>query len=505
MIQLRPWQEEAVEALRAGLRDGHTNQVLVAPTGGGKTVVGSHMLKACADKGNHAAFLVDRVALVRQTSEALQAFKIMHGIAQGENTFGRYEPIQICSQQTVEKRGFLPNMSMAILDECHTMRKFATEFFQNSGIPLIGLTATPFTQGMGLLYTNLVNVTTTNRLIKEGYLAPLKVYAAKEIDMSGAKTNNFGEWTDKEVQERGSKIVGDIVSEWQDKTDKHFGGPVKTICFSATVDHGTDICRQFQSAGYNFQQVSYRTPDDERARLIEEFRRVDSSIDGLVSVEALAKGFDVPDIRCGICARPFRKSFSGHIQMIGRAMRSFPEKEYALWLDHSGNYLGFYDRMVDLFQYGVRSLSSTEKEDTKTRDEGAKEKTDFACKSCGYVLQAAMNSCPSCGAERKVISGIETVAGQMQAVDGTVASEQKVKPYLKDKEQAWRQILHNAFERKKGDVDPALRFAKAQYRNFYGTWPRKEWGDTPAPYCDVGLASHIRANLIRYAKSRKAA
>lgn len=503
MIELRPWQADAVEKLREGMRNGHTRQVLVAPTGAGKTYVGSYMLDSCAKRENAAAFLVDRIALAKQTSAALWDFDIDHGIAQGENTSNRHALIQVCSQQTVEKRGFFPPMKMAILDECHTMRKYATEYFQNNSIPLIGLTATPFTTGMGQLYTNVVNVTTTNRLLEEGYLAPLRVYAAKEIDMTGAKTVG-GEWTDKEAGERGSQIIGDLVVEWQDKTEKHFNGPVKTICFSATVDHGAEICEQFQAAGFNFQQVSYKTDSVERERLLAEFRKPDSVIDGLVSVEALAKGFDVPDIRCGICARPFKKSFSSHIQMVGRVMRSYPNKDFALWLDHSGNYLGFYDRMVDLFANGVSNLDMGEKAN-QPRDEEAKEKTDFACKACGYVLKPGMDSCPSCGAERKRKSGVETVAGQLAEVNGTVAAEKKVKPYLENAESAWGQILHNALERKGGDIEKARKFALAQYRNFYGSWPKKEWGEEPAGHCDMRLASHIRANLIRFSKRKKAA
>jgi DNA repair protein RadD len=96
------------------------------------------------------------------------------------------------------------------------------------------------------------------------------------------------------------KIVGDVVGEWIDKTLKHYGGPVKTIVFSATVDHGEELCKQFNAAGFNFQQISYRDANEERRReLIAEFRKEDSEIDGLVSCEVFTKGFDVPDIKCG--------------------------------------------------------------------------------------------------------------------------------------------------------------------------------------------------------------
>ena len=294
-LVLRPYQVKSVEALRDGLRLGHRCQILCAPTGSGKTVIGAHLLAEVQRKGTRAAFVVDRVSLCAQTSAVLWQYGIEHGVAQGQNTFGRQAPIQVCSAQTIEKRGFMPGVDLVIVDEAHTMRKFLVEFIQGVGKPVIGLTATPFAKGLGQVYSNVVNVTTTNELIEQGYLAPLAVYAAKEIDMAGAKVV-AGEWTDREVETRSKAIIGDIVAEWVDKTTKHFGGPVKTIAFSATVDHGEEICRQFQAAGFNFQQISYKDSNDERrARLIEEFRKPDSSIVGLVSCEALAKGFDCFD------------------------------------------------------------------------------------------------------------------------------------------------------------------------------------------------------------------
>src|SRR3546814_658882 len=225
-----------------------------------------------------------------------------------------------------------------------------TEVIRNTPDLVIGLTATPFAKGMSALYSNMVNVTTTNQLIAEGFLVPLKVYAAKAADMTGAKVI-AGEWAEAEIEKRGNEIIGDIVAEWQQKTAQHFGGPVKTIVFSATVAHGEELCRQFQGAGFNFQQISYKSGSDEdRKDLIEEFRKSNSSIQGLVSCEVLTKGFDVKDVMCGISARPYRKSLSSHVQQLGRVMRPAPGKTFALWLDHSGNYLRFNNDTQELFE-----------------------------------------------------------------------------------------------------------------------------------------------------------
>ena len=103
-IELWPFQEKSVDALREGIRDGHRCQVLCSPTGSGKTTIGAFLLQEALAKGSKAAFVVDLVSLCGQTSTALWDYGIQHGMAQSGNTFGRDEPIQICSAQTIEKR-----------------------------------------------------------------------------------------------------------------------------------------------------------------------------------------------------------------------------------------------------------------------------------------------------------------------------------------------------------------------------------------------------------------
>lgn len=107
---------------------------------------------------------------------------------------------------------------------------------------------------------------------------------------------SFGEFSTMKVPPAGIRIVGDVVAEWVTKTHEFFNGPAKTIVFSPTVEHGRELCAAFAAAGFNFQQVSYLDrSEEERAAKIEEFRRPNSQIHGLVSCGVLTKGFDVPD------------------------------------------------------------------------------------------------------------------------------------------------------------------------------------------------------------------
>lgn len=499
MLELRPYQVECKEALRDGVRQGHRAQILCAPTAAGKTVIATSLMHDVQQKGSRAIFCVDRVALCDQTSRTFDTYGIQHGVIQADHWRARpWERVQIASAQTLARRGMPEDIQLLIVDEAHTIYDSVKRLMQQEGLITIGLSATPFTKGLGKLFSRVVNVTTTDKLIAEGWLTPLKVFAAKAIDMHGARTKFDGEWADDEMESRGMVIVGDIVSEWVRKTHEFFGGPAKTLVFSATVAHGTELCRQFNEQGFNFQQISYKDGnDDTRRALIEEFRKPDSEITGLVSCEALAKGFDVPDVKIGVSARPYRKSLSGHIQQIGRLMRITEGKEFALLLDHSGNYLRFMADMEEFFANGLSELSDGAL-DAKVRKEPDEEQKDrLACKGCGYVMPHRATHCPCCGLERpRRRVEVDTVSGELVEV-----GRKKKDDWLADKDRIWQEMCGLALERKKGDVEAAERFAKAQYRNLFQAWPRHAMRNIePLPPSDK-LRRKVQQQLIAYYKS----
>ena len=481
-ITLYPFQVESVEALRANIRAGVKNQILSAPTGSGKTVLASYLLDECYAKGRkRAVFVCDRIPLVDQTSAMLDAYKIPHGVIQADHwRYRPWERIQVASAQTLARRQW-PESDLIIIDEAHGLQATVLKRIAARNCVTIGLTATPFTKGLGQHYERVVSVTTTNRLIRDGHLADYKIFAASEPDMTGAKVV-AGEWEEAEAARRAMPIVGDCVAEYL----KH-GGEKKFIAFGCTVAHCEEMQRQFMAAGVQCALYTYRTGDDERSRMVEEFRKPNSYIRGLISVSALAKGFDVSDVEVVILARPLRKSLTEHIQMLGRGLRSHPGKESCVVLDHAGNTLRFWSRMQDFFENGASELDDGRQKEKKKAKE--KEKKPQKCPRC-YRVHDPRPTCPHCGHVYPKRSGVSHVAGELVEL-GSGASA------TPDQRQAvYSQLLWIARER---GYKPG--YAAAKFKSRFGTFPNG-LREVPAPPSPA-LLRWIRAEAIAYAKSKK--
>lgn len=487
MLKLRPHQQEVVDKIFAGFNEGHTRQLLYAPTGFGKTEVAMSIMKEISQGFKRTAMVLDRVVLVNQTSSRLASYGISHGVMQADHwRFRPHERIQVVSAQTLEKRRKKLDIDLLIIDECHVQRKSTVKLIkEHPELKVIGLTATPFTKGLGDVYTHIVGAKSTGELITDGWLTPLRIFIAKEIDMSGAK-KVAGEWAQDEVTARGMKITGDIVTEWIKKTNQIFGGPRKTVVFCAGVQHGKDLVRQFAEHGYNFVSISYLEDDEFKRETIEDFSKPDTQIHGLIATDILTRGFDVPDVMIGVSARPFSKSFSSHVQQMGRVMRPSPGKEFGIWLDHSGNFLRFRDDWDELYSEGVKKLKGDGEKAKKEPSE--KEKKEAKCPACGALWIWSDNKCGSCG-HIKPMKKLATVAGELQELEGI---GNKIRAEQQD---FYGQILYYA--RSRGYKDG---WAAHKYKERFGVFPRG-LADKPTTPTSKTI-SWIRSRQIAWAKSR---
>ena len=247
--------------------------------------------------------------------------------------------------------------------------------------------------------------------------------------MTGAEIKG-GEWTDRAAEERGMEIIGDVVSDWH----KH-GDNRKTIVFGATIKHCEELCRQFINSGVMAAVFTSETTEKERELLLQEYRKPDSHLKVLISVEALAKGFDVPDVGCICDARPLRKSLSTAIQMWGRGLRSSPEtgKKDCHLLDFSGNIIRFFEDFNEVYFNGLDALDDGDKLDKKVRT--AEEFEKKGCPRCGFT--PFHKRCMACGYEKVSKQISEALPGHMKEI---FIGEGKNKKKLADNaEHLWNQ------------------------------------------------------------------
>jgi len=487
MLDLREHQQDVVERLREGFQSGHKRQLLYAPTGFGKTEVAMYLMAAVAKNRKRAAMVLDRIVLVDQTSKRLSRYEIDHGVMQAQHWRWRpYERLQVCSAQTMESRDDFPPFDLVIVDECHIVRRATQDWLMdNPETHVVGLTATPFTAGLGKFYTNVISATPTKMLVNKGWLTPLRVYIAKEIDMSQAK-KVAGEWSMADATESGKKITGDIVAEWIKKTHEIFGKPRKTICFAAGVEHGRDLEKQFKDQGYNFVSISYREDDEFKQKTIEEFSKPDTQINGLIATDILTRGFDVPDVMIGISARPFSKSLSSHVQQMGRIMRPSEGKEFGVWLDHSGNYIRFRQDWDQVYEEGVNELS-TEGEKSK-KEPTEREKKDCVCPKCQGLMLGL--KCTVCGFVRVPLQTVYSVPGEMVALEGAQQADVENRKF-------YAELVTYANLR-----SYKVGWAAHKYKEKFGVFPPRYWNGDPKRSVSLATSNWIRSRTIAYAKAK---
>lgn len=485
-IDLYEWQGEAVEALRANIRGGVKNQILAAPTGSGKTVIASYLIDECAKKGKRAVFVCDRIPLIDQTSATFDQYGIPHGVIQADHwRVQPWQKIQIASAQTLARRKWPDDLSLIVVDEAHTIHKTVVQRIKERDCVTIGLTATPFTKGLGKHYDAVVTVRTLNQLTADQYLAPYTIFAASEPDMTGAKVV-AGEWTEEEAATRAMPIIGDIVTEYL----RHGAGK-KFIAFGVNVKHCEEIQKQMMAAGVMCGLYTYQTGDEDRAEMIREFAKRDSYLHGLVSVSALAKGFDNPAVEVVIMARPLRSSLAEHIQILGRGLRRDPmnPEKRCVVLDHAGNCVRFYGPMNDFFENGATELDMGKRKEKKKPT--AKERDPYKCPQCSHVHDPRP-MCPACGHEYPRRSMVEHVPGTLSELTGLPAGTGE------DKQSFYSQMIGYAMER---GWNP--KAADHKYRERFGVWPK---GLEKVPATPTSQTrSWIRSRMIAWAKSKKAA
>jgi DNA repair protein RadD len=407
--ELYPHQHRALDGLRQSLRVGCRRPMLCLPTGSGKTVVAAHICAGAQAKGKRIGFVVPALSLIDQTFDRFLENGIDPadmGVIQADHEWRRpHAPIQICSAQTLARRG-IPDFDMLVVDEAHVRDAKLHSWLESSAAAstiAIGLSATPWSKGLGRVYDDLVAPVTMTELIAGGYLSPFRVFAPTHPDLKGIKIDaKSGDYQTGELSERMSapKLVADVVENWL-----RFGKNLPTLCFGVDRPHAALLAQQFEEAGVATAYVDAMTPREDRAVIARKFSAGEIKV--ICNIGTMTTGVDL-DVRCLILAQP-TKSEILFTQIIGRALRPAPGKGEALIFDHSDSHL----------RLGmVTDLSRDELDDGKAGAGESKRRQDTIalpreCRACSCLVPAGMSECPHCGAEIKRVSRVDVLEGHL--------------------------------------------------------------------------------------------
>lgn len=151
------------------MREGHRRIMLGANVSFGKTIVAAHMMLEAHAKNKRGVFICDRIQLVEQTIEKFEQVGLSCGVIQGihEKT-NPSAPIQVASIQTLSRRKMMLDFDFAIVDEAHTHYDSLTKMMEAyNNVPFIGLSATPYSKGLGKYYSKLIVPITTRNFWKK--------------------------------------------------------------------------------------------------------------------------------------------------------------------------------------------------------------------------------------------------------------------------------------------------------------------------------------------------
>ena len=375
--------------------------MVYSPTGSGKGELAVALAEAAQENNRKVLFLVHRKDLVKQQWERFAKYQIYPGVLQGANTNRPHSPITVGSIQTFSSRkkfGWVFDFDMIVIDEAHLCggsEQYQQFIKSHNNLPIIGLTATPFSKGLGknydwgTMFEDLVIVSTIQNLIDRKFLVDCEMYAPSEPDLKGVKIV-AGDYHQKQLGQavNKSELVGDIVDHWFKLADHR-----QTIVFATNIEHSRSIVEQFKAKGVVAEHLDCYTKEDVRNDTIDRFRNGEINI--LSNVSLFAEGFDCPQTACMILARPTR-SLIRYIQMVGRVLRPAEGKSMALVLDHSGSVarLGF---PTDELPLELDNGTAKKKEKAEITQRPPK-----ICPRCKAVDKKRMAACPKCGFTSKV-------------------------------------------------------------------------------------------------------
>lgn len=345
-LRLRPYQEVAIDHVMASWAHAR-RQLLVLPTGTGKTVVFARIAEHLRPLGR-TLVLAHREELLAQAREKIADWTSLttaleQGDARASDLLGRGADVVVASVQTLARAARLQRFdphafALVVVDEAHhapadTYQRIVNYFDAR----LLGVTATPDRldkKALGVTFDHVPFVYELRDAIEDGWLVPIRQKLAKihELDLGAVRTV-AGDFNEGDLE---SAMIRQGVSARIARATTECAGDRKTLIFATTIGHAEVLAEAFEhfTAPDRILILSGRDSKEDRREGLRRF--AEGEVQFLINCMLFTEGFDLPAIACVAMARP-TKSRALYSQMIGRGTRLLAGKPDVLVIDFVGN------------------------------------------------------------------------------------------------------------------------------------------------------------------------
>ena len=495
-MQLRQYQQQAVDAVYKYLRRYDDNPCVVIPTAGGKTPILATIVKDAIQQWDGRVMILSHVKeLLEQAVDKIHTVYPECDIGIYSTGLKRWDTDNKCIvagiQSAYRNTDGFGKFDLIIVDEAHLIpekgdgmyRNFLRRMKDNNPeLRVIGLTATPYRMTSGPIcapdnvLNNICFEVGVKELLQQGFLCPLRSKASRqEIDASGLHIRG-GEFIESEVDKLMN--TGDLVAQACAEIISYARERKAVIIFCCSIDHAQNVLAHIRKHDSTAEAVFGDTLPSFRAEILERFKA--GKIKFLINVGVLTTGFDAPNIDCVVLLRP-TASPGLYYQMVGRGFRLHPDKKDCLVLDFGGN----------IERHGpVDSIQVEPKTDRE-------EPLGKTCPQCREVVPTAAMLCHVCG-HSFIKEKAETEEGEI-GHDAAPAKVAILSGEITDTEYAVQSVRYSVHEKRNAEPG-APRTMKIEYRinmlQSFSEWVCPEhggyvklkfirWWRKHAPGCDL--------------------
>jgi DNA repair protein RadD len=401
-MQLRPYQQRAIDDLYNWFRSNPSGHPVVAmPGGSGKSVVIGQIVKEAVQNWSDTRILmlVHSKELVAQNAAKLRQLwrNAPLGIYSASIGKRQVDAITYAGIQTVRNRAKeIGRVDLCIVDECHAISHKETGSYRklladlmiiNPDMRVIGFSASPYRLGHGMinegddaLFTDIIEPVSIEELVYKGYLSPLTSKVPKFLLDTKGLHKRGGEYIAGEMEDRFNTsannlgVVRELISAAQER--KHW------LIFCSGVDHSEAMAQMLQAHNISAVSLTASASKSEREQKLADFES--GKARAMCNVGILTTGYDFEALDCIAFLRS-TMSPGLYLQMAVRGMRIAPEKKDCLVLDFAGV----------VRQHGP----ITAVEPPKKAGTGDGEAPVRVCDECHEICHASVKICPACGHE----------------------------------------------------------------------------------------------------------